>query len=222
MNLRLFFSLIGLTASSVILTSCHNNQPTARHYVEITISAEEKIETSHELPSWHPPIGNMNQSMNNPELAELMKNSMAQIPLKWEVPEGWSEEKGSGMRLVTFRSNDSDPIECSIVSLGGMAGGLEANLKRWMEQIGLNVSNEKFNEFLKNPSSLKTKDGEGASLFDFTQLQTTGGDQAVSMMAIMLSTDETTIFVKMTGHKKAVLQNRAKFISLGESLHTNE
>ena len=217
---HLWMSLVCFT---ILLSSCGDNATQPRHYVEITIPAPSEENQQLTLPSWHPPIGDMSSSdMNNPELAKLVQDSTLNIPLTWETPKTWNEEQGSGMRLVTFRSHETDPIECSIVSLSGAAGGVEANLRRWMQQIGLNVSDQEFVRFLQNPSTLKTKNKEEASVFDFTQLQKSDSDQSPSMMAIVFSINETTIFVKMTGSKKAVLKNRTPFISLGGSLQIDE
>ena len=212
---HLWMSLVYFT---ILLSSCEDNATQPRHYVEIVVPVESKNLSS--LPSWHPAIEFPLNTQNSKFLEEKFRVNREK--LNWKAPQNWTEEKGSGMRLVTFHSNDSDPIECSIVSLGGAAGGVEANLRRWMQQIGLNVSDQEFVRFLQNPSTLKTKNKEEASVFDFTQLQKSDSDQSPSMMAIVFSINETTIFVKMTGSKKAVLKNRTPFISLGESLQIDE
>ena len=77
-------------------------------------------------------MGQADQATQN-----MIAASAQKPPLAWDLPEGWTETPGNGMRLVTFHSTDKDPVECTIVSLGGMAGGLESNIVRWMGQINI-------------------------------------------------------------------------------------
>jgi len=81
----------------------------------------------------------------------FIKEQPSDSSLSWEVPQGWFEEKGSGMRLVTFRAQNGT-VECSIISLGGQAGGLQSNVTRWMGQINIDVpADDQFNEYLSTP-----------------------------------------------------------------------
>lgn len=62
--------------------------------------------------------------------AALGMDSLMGNMFTWTAPEGWKQEAGGAMRLATFHlRSDAKAIDCSIVSLGGMAGGLEANLR---------------------------------------------------------------------------------------------
>ena len=205
----------------IIFSACERANHEPRHYVEITLPADE-TDTHEGLPAWHPKVGEMSEAMKDPQLAQMMQESVAAIALTWTTPQGWTEEKGSGMRLVTFKSQDTDPIECSIVSLSGAAGGIEANLQRWLGQIGLNMNSNKLSQFIQNPLQLKTHDGKDALLFDFTTLQSFTNKTTPSIIAAVLTTKETTIFVKMTGTKNGVLKNRSQLISLSQSLQLHE
>lgn len=57
--------------------------------------------------------------------------------LAWSLPDGWSEETGTGMRIATLRPARHPSIEITIIALEGTAGGELANVNRWREQIGL-------------------------------------------------------------------------------------
>lgn len=57
--------------------------------------------------------------------------------LAWSLPDGWSEEAGSGMRIATLRPAMFPSVEVTIIALEGQAGGELANVNRWREQIGL-------------------------------------------------------------------------------------
>ena len=147
-------------------------------------------------------------------------NSVMEGHLTLKLPTGWEEQPVGGMRLATFRlASDPQKIDCSIVVLGGMAGGLEANLSRWMGQIGLKRSSESLQSLIHSSKSLKTQDGQEAKIYDFTTIQKDTATSDKSMIAAIISSAEVTIFVKMTGSIEAVSQNRNDFSELVKSLH---
>lgn len=156
--------------------------------------------------------------MKQPPSDELMA-SVSPVDLAWVTPEGWVEEKGSGMRLATFRTLATDAIECSVVSLGGQAGGIEANVVRWMGQIGISpLSGQSLAEFLSEQETAQTLNGVIVSVVDFSLLQKEAPESAQSIVASFIESNDKTIFIKMTGSKKAVGKNKEKFVHLIESL----
>ncbi len=111
-------------------------------------------------------------------------NEAVRSKLIWDVPSGWNQGAGNAMRLVSFHAiSDPQAIDCSIVSLGGMAGGIEANLSRWMKQIDLVISDEEFDRFLHSAQTMATKAGAAATVYDFTQLQKEADGSTPSMIA---------------------------------------
>jgi len=136
--------------------------------------------------------------------------------LSWKVPDGWSEEKGSGIRMVTFRSGGPDSVEVSIVSLGGPAGGLEPNVVRWAGQIGVAVDDVE--AFIASQEQITTDNGLSGRIIDFTGLQQGGPDSAPSIIGAVFSLDQNSLFVKMTGSKAAVTAKKGKFRQLLQSL----
>ena len=152
---------------------------------------------------------------------ELLKSS-ANVPLTWKAPEGWQEFPGRGFRLVTFETGEGEEaVETSIVSLSGEAGGIEANLIRWMRQINLAVPTDtpivdflkKQNVFIPSPVENMPMD-----LVDFTVLQKNFPDTAASIYVHIIRTPEATIFIKMTGTIKAIRKHRPEFIDLSTSI----
>ena len=132
--------------------------------------------------------------------------------LAWSVPQGWTEEPGKGMRVATFHTaNNPQEIDVSIVSLGGMAGGLESNIKRWMGQIGVQASDEQFQKFIQ-----AAKD----NIFDFTWIQKGQPPATKSMVAAILTLGDSTVFVKMTGSIDAVTKHKNELVALAGSVHT--
>ena len=142
------------------------------------------------------------------------------LNLTWRVPKDWQEVKGEGMRLVSFKTNDNDPIECTIVLLGGMAGGLEANIMRWMKQINLtDVPEDQLSLFIEQPEEITNADGLTTQIFDFTKLQKEKEWTTPSMMAALMTVEGQSVFIKMTGTKSAVEKNLDPFKDLLQSIH---
>lgn len=146
-------------------------------------------------------------------------NSAMEGKLAWKAPAAWREEPAGGMRMATFRvASDPQKIDCYIMSLGGMAGGLEANLSRWTGQIGLDPSAEHVQQLIGSSQSFKTQDGQDIKVYDFTSIQKGAPASDKSMIAAVLSTAGATVFVKMTGTIEAVGQNRDSFLELVKSI----
>jgi hypothetical protein len=154
---------------------------------------------------------------------QMLEAPAAQNLLEWDVPGGWSERKSGGMRLATFvNTGEDDPIETSVISLGGEAGGLEANIIRWLQQIGLpSPGPEEMADFMGRQERLEV-DGRTAVIVDLTLWQDQLPPQAPSIIAAVVEDAESKIFIKMTGSKKAVRHNQPRLKALVRSLRFNE
>jgi len=135
----------------------------------------------------------------------------------WTAPEGWEEKPAGGMRLASFVSKD-DPasIDCSIVTLGAGAGGLEANIVRWLGQIHITLPEDQIKNFINKQDKLRTAGAGEALMLDFTQLQKNSVEP--SMIAAIIDTPDQRIFVKMTGSRAEMLKNLKPFQSLVKSI----
>ena len=204
-----FFILIYIFVAPGI-SSCEKASG-PRKYEEIVI---EPLSASMQLPPGHPPIDNPSTPNTS-----IRADSAIASELKWTPPQGWQSFSADGMRLATFKTQDENPIECSIVSLGGLAGGLEANITRWMRQINLTeIPENELQEFLKKQKIFSSQGGFSIQMLDFTSLQQNLEDSVPSMIAAIVTLPEKTVFVKMTGTKEAVLKNKNKFEKLCQSL----
>lgn len=211
---RLFWNLLIL---SIIFLGCER-QPTIRQYTEIFIDAEKKSSPRTEMFSKMPQddihAGLMPEGANHAtEMQQQLTASVDQTALLWETPKEWVEKKGSGLRLATFNgTNPKAMVETSIVSLGGQAGGVEANVTRWIQQLGLNVPDtQKLNDFINQQEHFSTSSSLPITVIDLTQLQDKNPANSPSMVAAIIDKKDTQIFIKMTGEKQAVLQNRDTF-----------
>lgn len=166
--------------------------------------------------------------MSSGNIPDGLLESLADVPLIWQKPESWQEYPGSGFRLVTFNAGEGgDAIECTIVSLSGAAGGIEANLIRWMQQINLNVpAGTPVLEYLKKNEAYMpgyaTAGGWLINFIEFAKLQKNVAPDAPSMqVSIITSPDksmDSTIFVKMTGTIDALSKHKDEFQFLSNSI----
>lgn len=149
-----------------------------------------------------------------------MSGPVSDPGLQWDVPQGWSEIPGGGMRVVSFKSSrDPEAVDVSIVSLSGEAGGLEPNLIRWGKQIGIDLQADEsgLKGLIDKAQRLTAHDGSQVQVFDFRTLQKDKTD-AKSMVASMLRIGGSTVFVKMTGNASSLKDNFEPFKQLTESV----
>jgi hypothetical protein len=180
------------------LTGC-GPEPQKRVYQEIVI---ESPQTAVWSGTGDPHAGLQGNMPNMPAetpmpqsvIPEGLLNSKTDVPLTWEKPGPWQEFPGSGFRVVTFKAGEGDDaIECSIVSLSGAAGGVEANLIRWMTQINLKAPSDDLLEFLKKEGAYLP--GDTWQLIDFTKLQKDLPPTTPSMYVNILQLPDSTVFV---------------------------
>ncbi|OGQ94829.1 MAG: hypothetical protein A2284_14055 [Deltaproteobacteria bacterium RIFOXYA12_FULL_61_11] len=143
------------------------------------------------LPPDHPPIG---QAVPDGREEQRLRSSLA-----WNVPPGWIEGRAEGMRLGSLRipGGQAGDAECSLISLAGAAGGLEANVTRWLGQLGLTLDRQALTAFLTSKPALSTAAGKPLHLLDFTAL--TGREARTSMLVGVVDLGPARLFVKCTG-----------------------
>jgi hypothetical protein len=102
--------------------------------------------------------------------------------------------------------------------LGGATGAVEANVKRWLGQLALDISDEKYTQFMSGQTTLKSAGGLDVRLIDFRSLHSTNDETQPSMTAGIIEREQQTIFIKMTGSRRSINQNQEQFKSLLTSL----
>ncbi|MDE2027482.1 MAG: hypothetical protein KGK03_00165 [Candidatus Omnitrophica bacterium] len=229
-----------LSLAILLLTGCSGQQQ-PRHYTEVVSQTPQArtVPAPVQKPADNPHAGlNMGANLTPDARANLQKmmaegqdphsgidmsafaggsNGPAEpSPYTWSIPKGWKQGPAKMMRLASFyKEGDPDAVDCSIVVLPGTAGGEEANIKRWMGQVGIDLSDANYQKLLGSAQTIQTQGGLQAKVYDLTALSGAAGK---SMIAAMISTNGTTIFVKMTGVGQAVKQNQAQFLELLKSL----
>lgn len=132
--------------------------------------------------------------------------------LKWNLPKGWTEEKGGGMRFATLKAPSAGKLDISVVFLPGDAGGELANVNRWRGQIGLPAWDSAALD--KARTALKTKAGAVAA-FDFSN---DGPAKARMVVGLLTTADGNSWFLKMVGDDAPVAKNKPEFMRFLESL----
>lgn len=156
-----------------------------------------------------------------------VQNSMAQPPagekegrlLDFQKPEAWKEESASGMRLASFSFGQADlKGTCTIISLAGQAGGLKANVARWIEQMGEKLPAEAdFNRFLDQLPEIQTGLGKPAKLVDLTDYPTSRGAGDRLIIAV-INLEQESLFLKMSGPGSLLKKEKEVFSRLCQSL----
>ena len=80
---------------------------------------------------------------------------------------------------------------------------------------------EQLDQFLAGQKKIHTDGGLEAPIIDLTQLQSKEDMNSPSMMGTIIELPDATVFVKMTGSRRCILQNKEKFEALCQSLKLN-
>lgn len=143
----------------------------------------------------------------------------AHAHFQWSSPEGWIENRASsGFRLATFTVKTGDmESTCTIIPLQGEAGGLKANVTRWLGQItdAVRPNENTVEKLLKAQEKFLTKGQFPAVLVDFTPVTPNPTDK--SFLVGVLTVQGNSVFIKMMGQKSHLIENKAKFKALCQS-----
>lgn len=215
----LFISVLAILA--VFFTISCSDSGKVRKYKEKAPAAVEKQQKTS-------PHG----SMGIPKSSDMMPGmgmGKAKAHFKWDTPEGWEENKtGSGFRLASFTVKSGEAAaNCTIIPLAGNAGGLEANVSRWLGQVTSKAGHmdpmlaegdaATVKKLLEQQEKFVTKAQFQGVMIDFTPV--TAMDTDNSILVSMIAVSGSTVFVKMTGPKSVLVANKAKFKSLCQSFN---
>jgi hypothetical protein len=214
--------LLLVLTTGLLSSACKPSGSEKRFYREVVISRPAPDAGHHSgdghdhsgdstLPEGHPPVAS---GMDPSALPPAMRGG-AGVDLAWEAPAGWTETAGQGMRRASF-SMDGSEVLCTIVTLGGSAGGTESNIRRWLGQVGLNLDAPAFASMMQSLESGSTASGLAWIWVDFNSLVQDAA--APSMVAAILEKDGSTVFVKMTGPAAELTKQDAALRALVKSI----
>ncbi|PCJ53364.1 MAG: hypothetical protein COA70_08660 [Planctomycetota bacterium] len=141
--------------------------------------------------------------------------------LLFDLPEGWTKDEGTRMRLINLHPAGNANADCFVSVLGGDGGGLAANLNRWRKQIGLEDASDAEIAALPKVKLL----GGDASLLQLEGSFVGMGNEAQddwALTGVIVSTPQATIFVKMTGPAALLQAEHERFLSFVSSVHFGE
>lgn len=199
---------------ALVLSACGRDatSPQMRRYREIATTPHTHAEESSGASSMERAQSQMGGSgMNAPGAPAV---SAASVAVNWTTPDGWTEQRGNPMRIATFLVGP-EKAECTLTAFPGTVGGIEENLQRWAGQIGLQATPEGFAKFARAPLTFKTEGGFSCLVYDFASL---APNAEPSMLAAILPLDEQTLFVKLTGPRALLADQKEAFTALCRSL----
>ncbi len=139
----------------------------------------------------------------------------------WQLPAGWKEVPTTGMRMGAFTiPSKNGPVTGSVIQMGGEAGGMAANIERWMRQLGLqNFTDAQMATFVSELPSFTTAKKFSGKLVDLTPVL--GGNLMNNQSALVgvISLKKSQLFIKLTGPRKLLVKERADFIKFCKSIH---
>ena len=132
------------------------------------------------------------------------------------APPGWTEREPAGMRVLDFVVGAEG--ECYLTVLNGDGGGLEANVQRWRKQLGLAALTSGELAGLERVPFLATE----GTLVDFegTWKGMSGSEERSSwgLLGVLALAEGKACFLKFTGPRSLVEQEREAFLALASSL----
>lgn len=162
-------------------------------------------------------MGGMSMQSNDPAFNRVPSGVSR---LTWQTPHGWKTLEAKGMRTGSFSvAHEGKTADGSIVQLPGPAGGVENNVRRWMEQAGLSQLDDRaMRSFLASQKRFKTRDGFEGTLVNLASQLNGDMVQENSILVALIQARDETIFVKLTGPRSVLLRNVDALEALASSL----
>jgi len=133
--------------------------------------------------------------------------------LKWTTPTGWKIKAATGMRLASFQTGND--LDCSLIPLSGEVGGIPANIRRWLDQMSVNIDAKDLERLCQGVPKSTSKAGIPYQVVDLTPYTGASGE---SIIVSVSTFSDVMLFIKLKGEKAKVLADRKAFLSLCDSL----
>jgi hypothetical protein len=169
------------------------------------------------------------------EIAFKTKSGVSQgeapIHLDWTLPDGWVDQpEGDPLRMAGFwapdpalaHTGEMDPqaVDVSLVQLAGDAGGLDANVVRWLGQIKVPASYAE--QAIAAATPITTASGQRGIVVDFTDILSGDMTQSQSIVGAIIQGDGFTVFVKAMGEKDRLLKIKPQLLEFCANLKITE
>ncbi len=215
-RLRIFLALC-LMLACVLIFSCRDKSekssyseikgfdtPLKRQEIKLPAQTESDPHAGMQMPAGEDPHAGI-------EVSSPAGN------LTWQLPAGWAAFPGTGMFYAILKAGTSEnALEVSIVAMAGDAGGLDANVERWLGQIALKPSPSDRAAFIAQAESFRTQGGLNLSLLDFNSQVKDG--EAPSMLVGVVKPAEFSFFIKVKGKKSDLEKAKKEVMVFCQSL----
>jgi hypothetical protein len=168
-------------------------------------------------------MGGAPQAAPMAEASRPLSTNIKEVPVgpgdgekpSWQVPAGWQEQAPTAMRLASFKVSGENgaKADVSVIKLGGIAGGMLANVNRWRGQIGLSPVDQAGLDKLVTTQNVN---GSAVSLVDMSGQSTESGNKE-RLLAAVVPRGDSTWFYKMLGDPNLVEQQKPAFVQFVES-----
>jgi hypothetical protein len=184
------------------LSGCQGDEPQPRRYREIAL-----------------------KSKNGPVRAD------APIRLSWTLPDGWVDQpEGDPLRQAGFwapdpslaHTGERDPlaVDVSLVQLAGDAGGLDANVVRWLGQVKIPASYAE--QVIAAASPVRVATGQRGIVVDFTDILSGDLTESKSIVGAIIQGEGYTVFVKAMGDRERLVKIKPQLLEFCAKLNIAE
>ena len=135
--------------------------------------------------------------------------------ITWEISSDWNEKNTENFRIGSYElmTLNGEILDLSINRISGQAGGLDANVNRWRQQVQLpaldHTDLEKTLIYLTTPTPFTIVDLISPTPINQTYRRT---------LAAVFTDEAYTYFIKLSGSYYAVNNKKDDFISLLNSI----
>lgn len=142
--------------------------------------------------------------------------------VRYEVPPGWADRGGSGMRLATLAIGD--PAAGQEVTVIPASGTLRGNVERWQGQLDADASEDDRRAAVDRAlAAAQTVDVDGTpatvvALFDATAAAAPDASGQAILGAMIPVADASALFVKFKGDATVARREREAFVRFVSSL----
>ncbi len=141
MNARMFAAVACAAASFAVASCSKDDASQGEGTAAPPRAADHPVAGDDAAPSGHPPMGSPHGGYGGAEVSVTVDGDVADFgAFRADVPEGWAySEPSSQMRIAEFAlpgAEGSEDAELVVFYMGeGGAGGVQANLQRWIGQF---------------------------------------------------------------------------------------
>ncbi len=206
--IRVYSNILFLALTCVFVNGCVP-QDDIQRYVEISNRPKPPVQICN-LPPRKP--SSKTAAVKD---TDILNVDVDQISLQEQSLKAWGEIKPiwqpTALAAMSFGTFVSDNVIVTLTSLPGEAGGVEANVLRWLQQLShLKLFDTQKNDFIQSLRKVEGKPSITTTIADYTQLSE--DEDSDSMIAAIIFDGQKSIFIKMKGPLKELRSFRDVFI----------